>query len=84
MPLPIERKILCNGKGERVGNPRWVSCAIRINNFQNFFKVVEICSAGRKDFFDTLKDAARNTKFRAARCIPFRTFRCVGQSFFKI
>ena len=37
------------------GNPRRVSCAIEILSFQNFYKVLKTCSAGRKDFFDTLK-----------------------------
>ena len=36
------------------GNPRRVSCAIEIISFQNFYKVLKTCSAGRKDFFDTL------------------------------
>ena len=37
------------------GNPRRVSCAIEILSFQNFYKVLKTGSAGRKDFFDTLK-----------------------------
>ena len=37
------------------GNPRRVSCAIKILSFQNFYKVLKTCSAGRKGFFDTLK-----------------------------
>ena len=36
-------------------NPRRVSCAIEILSFQNFYKVLKTCSAGRKNFFDTLK-----------------------------
>ena len=36
-----------------------MSCAIEILSFQNFYKVLKTCSAGRKDFFDTLK---ANTK----------------------
>ena len=32
-----------------------MSCAIEILSFQNFYKVLKTCSAGRKDFFDTLK-----------------------------
>ncbi len=40
------------------GNPRRVSCAIEILSFQNFYKVLKTGSAGRKDFFDTLKGAA--------------------------
>ena len=28
--------------------------AIKILSFQNFYKVLKTCSAGRKDFFDTL------------------------------
>ena len=27
---------------------------IEILSFQNFYKVLKTCSAGRKDFFDTL------------------------------
>ena len=30
-----------------------VSCAIKILSFQNFYKVLKTCSAGRKGFFDT-------------------------------
>ena len=37
------------------GNPRRVSCVIKIISFQNFYKVLKTGSAGRKDFFDTLK-----------------------------
>ena len=37
------------------GNPRRVSCAIEILSFQNFYEVLKTCSAGRKDFFDTLR-----------------------------
>ena len=29
-------------------------CAIEILSFQNFYEVLKTCSAGRKDFFDTL------------------------------
>ncbi|WP_418927307.1 hypothetical protein, partial [Dysosmobacter sp.] len=36
------------------GNPRGVSRAIKILSFQNFYEVLKTCSAGRKDFFDTL------------------------------
>ena len=35
-------------------NPRRVSRAIEILSFQNFYEVLKTCSAGRKDFFDTL------------------------------
>ena len=38
------------------GNPRRVFCAIKINSFQNFKKSLKTCSAGRKDFFDTLAE----------------------------
>ena len=38
-------------------------CAIEILSFQNFYKVLKTCSAGRKDFFDTLI----NIYFRALR-----------------
>ena len=37
------------------GNPRGVSRAIKILSFQNFYEVLKTCSAGRKDFFDTLQ-----------------------------
>ena len=37
---------------EKVFSPRWAS-------FQNFIKVLKTCSAGRKDFFGTLKQGAR-------------------------
>ena len=40
------------------GNPRRVSCAIEILSFQNFYKVLKTGSAGRKDFFDTLRGEA--------------------------
>ena len=36
-----------------------VSYAIEILSFQNFYKVLKTCSAGRKDFFDTLKRRAK-------------------------
>ena len=42
-----------------VNSPRRVSCAIEILSFQNFYKVLKTCSAGRKDFFDTLKRRAK-------------------------
>ena len=45
------------------GNPRRVSCAIEILSFQNFYKVLKTGSAGRKDFFDTLKQGARGALF---------------------
>ena len=32
-----------------------MSRAIKILSFQNFYEVLKTCSAGRKDFFDTLK-----------------------------
>ena len=38
------------------GNPRKVSCTIEILSFQNFYEVLKTCSAGRKDFFDTLEN----------------------------
>ena len=31
-----------------------MSRAIKILSFQNFYEVLKTCSAGRKDFFDTL------------------------------
>ena len=33
-----------------------MSRAIKILSFQNFYKVLKTCSAGRKDFFDTLEN----------------------------
>jgi len=36
-----------------------VSRAIKILSFQNFYEVLKTCSAGRKDFFDTLKPGSR-------------------------
>ena len=44
------------------GNPRRVSCAIEILSFQNFYKVLKTCSAGRKDFFDTLRVPPRTRR----------------------
>ena len=35
---------------------RLFPCAIQIYSFQNFCKVLKTGSAGRKDFFDTLKN----------------------------
>ena len=35
-----------------------MSCAIEILSFQNFYEVLKTCSAGRKDFFDTLEPPA--------------------------
>ena len=43
--------------------PRRVSCAFEILSFQNFIKVLKTCSAGRKDFFGTLKQGARGALF---------------------
>ena len=51
------------------GNPRRVSCAIEILSFQNFYKVLKTGSAGRKDFFDTLKKVSRGN-------YPRLTFSC--------
>lgn len=45
------------------GNLRRVSCAIEILSFQNFYKVLKTCSAGRKDFFDTLQQGSIATLF---------------------
>ena len=45
-----------------------MSCAIETLSFQNFYKVLKTCSAGRKDFFDTLTYVFRlalNGSFRA-------------------
>ena len=36
-------------------NPSWVSRAIEIKYFQNFYKVLKTCPAGQKRFFDTPK-----------------------------
>ena len=33
-----------------------MSRAIKILSFQNFYEVLKTCSAGRKDFFDTLEN----------------------------
>ena len=55
------------------GNPRRVSCAIEILSFQNFYKVLKTCSAGRKDFFDTLKsDAEKSVGIVTAIAAPHR------------
>ena len=45
------------------GNPKRVSCAFEILSFQNFIKVLKTGSAGRKDFFGTLKQGARGALF---------------------
>ena len=45
------------------GNPRRVSCAIKILSFQNFYEVLKTCSAGRKEFFDTLKREPKGSRF---------------------
>ena len=37
---------------------RRFTCTIKINSFQNFFKVLKTCLAGRKDFFGTLTPPA--------------------------
>ena len=52
------------------GNPRRVSCAIEIPSFQNFYEVLKTCSAGRKDFFDTLSPAVsrRGASLRYGLC----------------
>ena len=45
-----------------------MSRAIKILSFQNFYEVLKTCSAGRKDFFDTLTYVFRlalNDSFRA-------------------
>ena len=46
------------------GKPKKGSCAIEILSFQNFYEVLKTCSAGRKDFFNTL--TGRNAKKRSA------------------
>ena len=38
---------------------RLFPCAIEILSFQNFYKVLKTCSAGRKDFFDKLNGGLR-------------------------
>jgi len=43
-----------------------VSCAIEILSFQNFYEVLKTCSAGRKDFFDTLR---AGQKFSVRPCL---------------
>ena len=40
-----------------------VSCAIEILSFQNFIKVLKTCTAGQKDFFDTLRRSLRERLF---------------------
>ena len=47
-----------------------MSCAIEILSFQNFYEVLKTCSAGRKDFFDTLKEAG---------AVSLRFFFCNGK-----
>ncbi|MCI7280841.1 hypothetical protein, partial [Dysosmobacter sp.] len=34
--------------------------AIKILSFQNFYEVLKTCSAGRKDFFDTLSGTRKS------------------------
>ncbi|WP_419500920.1 hypothetical protein, partial [Dysosmobacter sp.] len=41
---------------------RLFPCAIEILSFQNFYKVLKTCSAGRKDFFDTLTPPDRRLR----------------------
>ena len=36
---------------------------IVINCFKSFYKVLKICSAGKKDFFDTLNRRSLNRRF---------------------
>ena len=48
------------------GNPRKVSCTIEILSFQNFYEVLKTCSAGRKDFFDTLRAVPIGTALSCA------------------
>ena len=52
------------------GNPRRVSCAIEILSFQNFYRVLKTCSAGRKDFFDT--PSLRNSDALMRVAVPRR------------
>jgi hypothetical protein len=40
-----------------------VSRAIKILSFQNFYEVLKTCSAGRKEFFDTLKREPFGSRF---------------------
>ena len=51
--------VIKNKTVDKTVNPRRVSCAIEILSFQNFYKVLKTCSAGRKYFFDTLKRRAK-------------------------
>ena len=46
---------------------RLFPCAIKILNFQNFYKVLKTCSTGRKDFFDTLTQVSL-CKSKAPEC----------------
>ncbi|WP_302663066.1 hypothetical protein, partial [uncultured Dysosmobacter sp.] len=68
------------------GNPRRVSCAIEILSFQNFYKVLKTCSAGRKDFFDTLTPTCVSTQagalFSAEVIFPSRRIFYCGQLLF--
>ena len=56
---------------------RLFPCAIEILSFQNFYEVLKTCSAGRKDFFDTLKSRSfkkeRDFCAAAARMVRCRT-----------
>ena len=45
------------------GNPGRVSCTFQIRSFQNFNKVLKTCTAGRKYFFDTLKELPQQLLF---------------------
>ena len=42
-----------------------MSCAIEILSFQNFYEVLKTCSAGRKDFFDTMSMAEARSRASA-------------------
>ena len=48
-----------------------MSRAIKILSFQNFYEVLKTCSAGRKDFFDTLRPPLleRRSVLLFGRCI---------------
>ena len=63
------------------GNSRRVSCAIEILSFQNFYKVLKTCSAGRKDFFNTLN---RVLTARSAHGFYLDSFSQVSSSFWEI
>ena len=51
-----------------------VSRAIKIFSFQNFYEVLKTYSAGRKDFFDTLRYGFCSDQ----QFLPVRVFQMMG------